>query len=365
VPLSVHERPYRGVFLEVGPETEAQARGAGRTVRVLYARSTREVEERLATLRETLGSAIVLLLLLTGPLAGLLAWRALAPVRRLEREAGGIGSESLGARLDLDGVPGDLASLASAVNSMLDRIEGGFERERRLAQDAAHELRTPVASLKAAIQAALLNPRDAEEDRRALGDLLEDVRRLEGLCEALLLTADPAGRAARPRSPAEELGPRVAAAAEAFRARAVEGGGTLRIEVPGPPPGAPAVAADDLAVRRIITNLVDNSLRHGGPGVDVAVSLRWDPAGAAVSVEDDGAGVPPGLEERLFERFFRADGARARATGGAGLGLALCRGVAGAAGGTVAFERPAGRGCRFLWRIPFAEAPATGAAAGP
>ncbi len=354
VPLRAHERPYRGVYLEIGPEPEDVLRGAGRTVRVLYARSTREVEESLAALRETLGLAILVILLLSGPLAGLLAWRALAPMRRLEHEAGAIGSESRGGRLDLAGVPGDLASLAGAVNSMLDRLEEGFERERRLAQDAAHELRTPVASLKAAVQAALLAPREAAEDGRALGDLLQDVLRLEGLCEALLLTAGPAEGGAPPRSPAEALGSRVAVAAEPFRARAKEGGGSLAVEVADPPPGSPPVATEEVAVRRIITNLVDNSLRHGGPGVSVAVRLGWDAAGAIVAVEDDGAGIPPGQEGRLFERFFRADAARTRKTGGAGLGLALCRSVAEAAGGMMAFERREGRGSRFLWRIPFA-----------
>ncbi len=349
-PVLVGDRVWRGVQFQAEPEPDTKAAGTQRPAVVLFARSTRDVNERLEDIRRAVALVLGAMLLITAPLAGLLTSRALAPLRRLESEAEAIGVDSAGSRLRIDGVPADLAGLARAVNGMLDRLEQAMSRERRMAEDAAHEIRTPVAGLKAAIQAAQASPREPDEDRRTLGDLLADVNRLESLCESLLLSASPS-TGAPPPVPPEVLGRWIAVIGEAYLPAARLAGGAVEVRIPPPPPGTPHLLAGEVTARRIVTNLLENALRHGGPRPGIVLSVTWGARGAAVTVEDHGPGVPPGAEAHLFTRFYRADDARARSTGGAGLGLSICRNLAEVSGGSVTHERTGEGTTRFTWTI--------------
>jgi signal transduction histidine kinase len=220
----------------------------------------------------------------------------------------------------------EIRRLGETLNAMLDRLRSSYERERRFVADASHELRTPVAVIKAELESALRRAPADPELREPLAAAVEECDRLAQLAEDLLVLArsGDGALAVRPRRlDAAELLEHVRTR---FAARAAERGRALRADaVPGL-----ALDADELRLSQALGNLVDNALRHG----EGTITLIARQAGAAVELEvaDEGAGVPPGLAGRAFERFARGDEARTR--GGAGLGLAIVRAIAEAHGGT-------------------------------
>jgi heavy metal sensor kinase len=346
-------RTYRGMVLAIArpsPERPGQQIRA----RVFFARCTRDLEARLSSLAEILVAFAAGGLVLSVALAGLVAWRGLAPLRRLARETGTIGGESLDRRLATAGLPREVGTLAGALNGLLGRLEKAFERERRFSSDAAHELRTPVATLKSGIQAALLDPGGSERERAVLEQLLEDVVRLEELCGALLLVASSQARQGDREIEAEDWCIQIEEVVSGFKANGPPGKWEIRLSRPEVGPGPSRLRANRAATRRIATNLIENAIRHGGPDVEIDVTVAFGEAGAELSVRDNGPGVASEDRPRLFARFFRADRARSRTTGGAGLGLAICQSLATAHGGSIRFEPVEPRGCRFVWTVALA-----------
>ncbi|MFH0793923.1 MAG: ATP-binding protein [bacterium] len=353
--FSHDKRDYRGVSLPFEVKTEGPDAAGKHHVTIFFASATHDMDERLEQIARFLAGAVGLLLLISGPVAGLVAYRGLTPLRRLALEAGRIGERSLHLRLTSDPLPADLVPLAGAVNTVLERIEAAFERERRFSSAAAHELRTPLSLLKSGVQAAQLSARDPVSDRKVLEELLEDITRLENLCEVLLaLTAADAGEAESAWT-AQEWLDCLARVVNEFRPVATSQNSTLELAAPPAPAPSTPMRVDETATRRILANLLDNALRHGGKGIHISVAVEWFNVSATLAVEDDGPGVTDEIESHLFERFFRADKARSRATGGLGLGLSLSRGLARSLGGDLRFQRPTTqRGCRFVWQIAFA-----------
>ncbi|MBN2490082.1 MAG: sensor histidine kinase N-terminal domain-containing protein [Planctomycetes bacterium] len=349
---------YRGLWLDV-VRASGERPGQEIRARVFFAASTRELDSRLGELAEILVALAVGGLVLSGALAGLVAWRGLGPLQRLARETGTIGGECLDRRLETAGLPREIRAFADSVNGLLGRLEAAFERERRFSSDAAHELRTPLATLKSGIQAALLEPASSPRERRVLEPLLEDVVRLEELCDALLLVASAQARQGDRELDAEDWSLAIEEVVRGFRQGAAPAAAVIHLTKPDTWPASGRLRTSRAAARRIATNLIENAIRHGGPDVriDVAVSASAD--GAELLVQDDGPGVASEDRPRLFERFFRADRARSRATGGAGLGLAICQSLATAHGGRIRFDPVEPHGCRFFWSV--ARAPAADA----
>jgi signal transduction histidine kinase len=260
---------------------------------------------------------------------------ALRPVEAMRRRAAAITPGEDGPKLPVPGSGDEIARLGATLNEMLDRLGAAFARERAFTADASHELRTPLGILRAEIELALRHGRSMDELRAALASAAEETDRLVQLAEDLLVIA----RLDQGRVPlrlagldAREL---LAGVAGRFEVRAREAGRSIAVSAP---PEA-RVRADRARVEQALGNLVDNALRHG----DGPVRLTAVPRGATVElhVVDDGAGFPPGFVDRAFERFARADGARAR--GGAGLGLAIVAAIAVSHGGRArAANRPGG-----------------------
>jgi len=342
------DRPYRGLLLPVVRDSPERP-GHEIRVHVFFAASTRDLDAQLRDLAEILVWFTLNGLWISIVLAWIVAWKGLAPLRRLARDTAAIEEDSLDRRLDTTRLPREIAVLAESLNALLARIESAFERERRFSSDAAHELRTPVATLKSGIQAALLESPDAGRDRRALETLLEDVERLEDLCDALLLVASHQANGTEAEVDAEDWAIEIE---EILRGLTANGAGADRapqLRKPDPVPTGRKLRTNRAATRRIATNLIENALRHGGP--TIRVEIAFPDTGARLAVEDDGPGVAPEDRPRLFERFFRADRARSRTTGGAGLGLAICQSLARASGGEIRYEPAAPQGSRFVWAV--------------
>jgi heavy metal sensor kinase len=308
-----------------------------------------------------LSAAVAGAILLTALAGGyFLARRSLAPLDRIETAARRIGAGPPGARLPLAGTADELDRLASTLNGMLGRLEEASARNLRFAGDVAHEVRTPLAALRARLETF---PGDPGGDRAPGADRIEaavrEVERVEALVRSLLLICRSDEGGARVARAPLDLGDLAREAAEFFGPLAESRGIRLSVEVPGPLPAA----GDAASLRRALANLVDNALLYTDRGGAVRIAGRAAAGRVRVEVEDEGCGIPAEDAGRVFERFFRSPGGRARNPGGSGLGLALVRSVARAHGGDADWRPRQGGGSVFGIEFP-AGRPAPRPAAG-
>lgn len=282
-------------------------------------------DQALADLRRELLTAGPVALLLASLGGYLVAGAAFRPVERMRARAAEISTHTLSERLPVPPADDEIGALGTTFNALLDRLEAGVRRERRLVADASHELRTPLALLGAEVELALERPRSHAELRAALESARAETDRLTRLAEGLLLLARlDEGRPVlrtRPVALADVLD-RVARRFD--EAAAAE---HRRIEVDET---TPTVEADDVRLEQAVGNLVENALRHGAGTVRLSGVRRGETV--EVHVADEGDGIPASFAPRAFERFSRVD--EARSGPGAGLGLALVRAIAEAHGGT-------------------------------
>jgi two-component system, OmpR family, sensor kinase len=328
-------------------------------VQVLYARPISEVDQTVARVRfflllGVLGGAVLALA------AGLyVARRAMRPIAELTdaaREIERTRDPSL--QIPFPEAEDEIAELARTLDGMLASLAAGraeteamLDRQREFVADASHELRTPLTSVLANLE--LLSEELEGEQADTAQAALRSTRRMRRLVgDLLLLARADAGRSA-PRLAVVGLHEVLVEAAGELEP--VADGHELTIEAD---PALVAGMRDDL--HRLALNLLENAIRHTPPGTHVRATTSTTSGEVLLTVEDDGPGIPPELERRVFERFVRGgrDGAR-----GSGLGLAIVRAVVESHGGTVALEPTlSGRGTRFVIRIPAAQSPATATA---
>ena len=315
---------------------------------VVVARSLEPREESLARLFRELLFAAPLGLVLACLAGYALASAALRPVEAMRRRAASVTAESPG-QLPVPRSRDEISRLAETLNQMLDRLHASLEHERRFVADASHELRTPLALLRTELDLALRRPRTTEELEAALRSAAEETQRLSRLAEDLLLIARGDRSAIPLRRRSVDVAEFLTLIAERFALRADSLGASVEVE-----PSALAVDADPDRLAQAVGNLLDNALAHGGRAITLSARAR----GGLVElhVTDDGPGFPDEFLERAFDRFSRADDARAR--GGAGLGLSIVA-LIGAAHGGDAAVRNLPRGGADAWiTVPAALQPA-------
>lgn len=322
---------------------------AGRRGFLHVVQSLGDVPLPLATLRLTL-LVMAPLSILASALGGFwLAGRALAPVDQVTRLAREIGAGSLGRRLPDAKTPDELGRLVDTFNQMIARLETSFEAMKRFTADASHELRGPLATMRGAVDVALSRPRGADDYRRVLASVGEDVDRLRSVTEDLLVLARAdAGRLKLDRSPVR-LDVVAAEIVESFQLKAAGADVELRTRCETPV----ALLGDERWLRQLAFNLLDNAIKFSaaGPGAGgsrpVTVEVGALGGTASLTVSDSGPGVPEQHIGRIFERFYRVDDARPYRGGpeGSGLGLSISAWIVESHGGTIAARnRPEG-GC--------------------
>jgi two-component system, OmpR family, sensor kinase len=300
------------------------------------------VERAQASLRQTFvivgGAALVLAITAGIALATLIA----APLRRMARLAGTAAAGDLTVRATSVRRRGEVGALAQAFDHMLDRLERAFRRQRDFVSDASHELRTPMAVLRAQVE---LLDRETDEQRRHEGTrtLLRRLDQLDRLVgDMLTLAGADAGHLIEPRT--IELGgffedlrrDMPLFGQRDFKLEAVEG--TLQ--------------ADPGRLTQVLGNLLRNAVTHTNPGDSICVAAHDRGGWLEITVSDAGPGIASEELERVFERFHRIDGGRSRDTGGSGLGLAIARAIVEAHGGSIHTESPPGRGATFGFELP-------------
>jgi heavy metal sensor kinase len=302
---------------------------------------------RQALISLSIAIPVVLLLSASGGL--FLAGRALSPVAAITETAQQISAADLGQRLD-DRLPDvEIGQLARTFNAMLDRLDEAFRRERQFTADASHELRTPLGMLKTQLSLARSRPRSVEELLKMMADMEGDIDRMTRLVEQMLTLArveqhglDGTGIVDLNRLLPELVGD--------LQERAHEEQVTLELTIPSRV--NLSVPGDEEQLRQVLVNLVENGLKYTPPGGRVMVTARRHWQTVTVTISDTGEGIPAEHLPHLFERFYRIDNARTRASGGFGLGLAISQAIIQAHHGQIDVDSKPGMGTTFTITLP-------------
>ncbi|MDT0547781.1 sensor histidine kinase [Streptomyces lonegramiae] len=286
--------------------------------------------------------------------AWIAAHRALRPVEAIRRELEDITARSLGRRVPVStsASADEIARLARTINTTLDRLERSAELQQRFIADASHELRSPLAGLRASLESSLTHPEGVDWESR-VRDALRDIVRLQNLSHDLLLLAQLDGGApiADTKVNLTDLAHDLAVEHRHLpHARPLD----IRCTADDPPAW---VRGSDVQLERLLRNLLGNACRYAHTSVEVTVRSEHHGDGATVvfEVRDDGPGIPVADRERVFKRFSRLEDARTRKSGGAGLGLAIAREIAARHGGTLHFADTVSGAC-VVGRLPSATA---------
>ncbi|MFE7797602.1 ATP-binding protein [Nocardia sp. NPDC057440] len=283
---------------------------------------------------------LVPLLALVAGVTWLVTRRALRPVEAIRSELAEIMGGDLSRRVPVPASHDEIARLATTTNTTLTALEESAQRQRRFIADAAHELRSPIASLRTQLEVAQAHPQLLELD-----GLIADSVRLEHLAADLLLLARlDAGE--QPRRDLVDL----AALARDELAHRNGDRHAVHVEIPD---DCVAVRGSRIQLSRVLANLVDNAQRHAAGAV--RVTLTRTEGAVVLAVSDDGSGVPESHRDRIFQRFVRLDEARSRDDGGAGLGLAIVRDVVQRHGGEIQVGASTEGGARFAVTLPPAD----------
>ena len=250
---------------------------------------------------------------------------ALAPVSEIIKDARSIGLQNLSRRLVIPATGDELQVLSETLNEMIQRLESAFQRMTQFTADASHELRTPVALMRASAEIALLQPRQAGEYQGALRDILAEGERTTKLIEDLLtLSRTDSGAYQISAVPIDLKQPLQEAW---WQVKTLAAGKNIRLTA-NLPNGAAQVLGDSNALRRMFLILIDNAIKYTPMEGRVAVELAETGCETVFSVQDSGIGIAPADLAHIFERFYRADKARQRDSGGTGLGLSIARWIA-------------------------------------
>jgi heavy metal sensor kinase len=323
-------------------------------VRRLGRRQVVVAAETLANVERSVDRVIVLLLF-AGPAAlaatalggWWLARKALLPVERMISQAEDIGIDRLDERIAVPRAQDEIGHLAVTLNAMLDRLERGVDFQHRLIADASHELRSPLAVMRAELDVTLRGEELTRNARAVLESVREEVGRM-GRTVANLLTLAEADEG-RLGLLSRRVGMRDAIEAAARPLQPLADAKHLQLDLSG---AACQTQADPQRLHQAISNFIENAIKYAYPGGRVRVTSWCSAEEVGVTVADEGPGIPAEACAHIFDRFYRVDGSRGRDNGGSGLGLAICREIAGAHGGRVSVVSEEGAGSAFTLALP-------------
>ncbi len=326
---------------------------------VMIAQSLADVDQTVQRLIGVeIAVGIILLVLLAG-VGSFVVRRSLRGLEDVEHTAVAIAGGDLSRRVPERDPRTEVGRLSGALNQMLGQIETAFaqstaseasarhseDRMRRFVADASHELRTPLTSIRGFAE---LSRQRGELDPATMRRIEEEAKRMGLLVDDLLLLARLDQQRPLARQSVDLLG---LAGDAVHDARAVQPERTVTLEIlPGSE--APVVTGDEARLRQVVGNLMSNALHHTPVDAPVTVAVGTANGSALVAVRDTGPGLSPEQKSRVFERFYRADTARTRATGGSGLGLSIVVALVAAHHGSVDVTDSPGRGTTFTVRLP-------------
>ena len=330
--LQVRSEPFRALVTREGPYT------------IFAATSTRHIHSALSRLRWILLLSVPLILLIATGGGYWLSKRAMSPVEEITRTAHTIGMRNLSRRLPVPPTGDALQRLSETLNDMFARLESAFQQISQFTADAAHELRTPLALIRTTAEVALRSGQP-DEYKDALTQIVEETARTTVLVEHLLFLARADVGGTLPVNSAFQLESVmlqvVASARKLAAARGIELSAPAHIS-------QVELHGDAAAMRRLLLILLDNAIKYTPNGGSVTIAMNR----SAIEITDSGIGISAEDLPHIFERFYRADKARSRDSGGAGLGLSLAKWIAEAHGASISVESRAGVGSKFVLHLP-------------
>ena len=322
------EQTYRGIATQI---PTAALNSAGQRVSVVVAAATDIGHHQvyMQSFLQTFWLFVAGAAVLTGVLGLVVVRRGLAPLRAMRDKAQAVTAQQLNHRLPVQSVPQELAELAQSLNDMLARLEVAFARLSDFSSDIAHELRTPVSNLMTQTQVAISRVRSADDYRSILESNAEEFERMSRMISDMLLLAKADNGLVVPQRDHLHMAAEVRALFDYYDVLADEKNVTLTLT------GDCELSADRLMLRRAVSNLLSNALRHAHRDSDVLVRLQAKENAVLIDVSNHGDGIAHEHLERVFDRFFRIDPARQRSFEGTGLGLAITKSIVTAHGGTI------------------------------
>jgi two-component system, OmpR family, heavy metal sensor histidine kinase CusS len=316
---------------------------------VTVGNSIKDFDRALARFRLALYAAVPVFLLLATFGGYWLSRSALAPVDEITRAARSIGAQDLARRLTVPRTCDELERLASTLNEMLARLDASFQRITQFTADASHELRTPVSVMRTSAELALRKPRTDSEYRESLSQILHESEKVSQLIEQLLLLAR--ADASATSIPMQRLDATEPLCEACFQARPAAEAKRVAFHE-NLSAQACYVVGDAVSLERLFRILLDNAVKYTPSGGQIEVHLSTRDNFAIVEVRDTGIGISPEDMPHIFDRFYRADRARTRESGGIGLGLAIGRWIAEAHHGEIQVESGHSQGSTFRVRFP-------------
>jgi signal transduction histidine kinase len=343
-----HFRVLERDALRIIDRDETGGTGLRRPIKVIYAIPTEHVWHEvmeatrfylLLSLASVVATAITLIVL---------AQRLLRPLNELAAIAGSIGPSALHFNPPASALQTrELAPLSRVLTLVVDRLRDAYEAERRFLSDAAHELKTAVAVVKSSIQVLGMRSRSAEEYRGGLDQLLDDNQRVEDLVSRMLILGRVNEGTTQPAVDVE-VGDEIRSALDEILTYAETRGVSVEPAIDAHLHAR--MAAGEL--KTVISNLVMNAIQHSAHGSTIRVAARAIGARILIMVQDFGTGISADSLPHVFDRFFREDASRSRETGGAGLGLSICKAIVEKAGGGIEIESEKDRGTIAKVRLP-------------
>lgn len=276
-----------------------------------------------------------------------MAKKTMKPVDQIRRAAVNISSNNLDERIDIKGRKDELGRLAETFNAMISRLKDSFQRINQFSIDVSHELKTPLTILKGETELALRKERTNDEYKRSMQSNLEEIDRMSRIIDDLLLLS---------KAETKDIGMNL----EKVDLRDLLADVCMNMKLFGENKGVEIIAreledirlvGDELKLRRMITNVVENAIKYGHRGGHVIVSSYKQNGFACVNVEDDGPGISPGDIKYIFDRFYRADRSRKRESG-SGLGLSISKWIAEAHKGSIDVQSRPAAGSVFTIKLP-------------
>jgi two-component system heavy metal sensor histidine kinase CusS len=310
--------------------TAGMVQGAAGPLQVSIAVDTQHHQEFMRELRRSIAIYAVLAILLSGFLAWFAAHQGMSPLRAMKRRAAAVTGQQLQERMPEDAVPIEMADLARELNEMLGRLQNDFKQLADFAADLAHELRTPISNLLIQTEVTLCTKRDLKTYQDTLASNAEELQRLARVVSDMLFLAKTERGVDLPHKESFSAAQGARELVEFYEAVADEKRILMSVEGDG------RISGDRLMFRRALSNLLSNALRHAPVGGVVGVRIESSSRGIEVTVKNTGKEIPLDVQQRVFERFYRADSARRHpASDGAGLGLSITKAIVEAHGGAI------------------------------
>lgn len=330
-PGTIHQwqtetQSLRGIALEI----VLPGQSPGNAISAILALDTEHHDHFMASFRWLIWLYVALAIMAGGLLAWWAARKGLHPLRPIIQKTEQISANQLSDRIPTQQMPIELRPLTQTLNGMLSRLEEDFSRLSAFSSDLAHELRTPISNMLVQTQVVLGKHRDVEQYQEALLSIVEELERLSHMVSDMLYLAKTEHQVELPHYEDIDLAAQATEVAEYYQLTADEKGVNVSVR------GQGAVSGDRNMLRRAISNLLSNAIRHAKPGTSIEIAIESTATDVLLSVANEGDVIDMADISRIFDRFYRAEKARTHAgSDGAGLGLAITRAIVTAHAGTI------------------------------